>query len=115
MRRPTQRALTRADVESLLGETVLDAAELSGGGFAAVWRATLADRIAHSSGSAANHITSQRSPCQTPCARIVPSWTNPARRATATESSFPATIVRKTRAAPTSNSQRVSRIAARVA
>jgi aminoglycoside phosphotransferase (APT) family kinase protein len=43
MRSPTQRALTRADVESIVGETVLEAAELSGGGFAAVWRATLGD------------------------------------------------------------------------
>jgi hypothetical protein len=60
-------------------------------------------------------VTSQRRPCHTPCARIVPSYTNPARRATATDSSFSATIVRTTRAAPSSNNQRVSRITARVA
>jgi aminoglycoside phosphotransferase (APT) family kinase protein len=48
MRSPTQRSLTRADVAGVLAEglgevTVADAGELSGGGFAAVWWATLGD------------------------------------------------------------------------
>jgi fructosamine-3-kinase len=43
MRSPTQRSLSRSDIQNILGEPVLDAAELSGGGFATVWRATLAD------------------------------------------------------------------------
>jgi aminoglycoside phosphotransferase (APT) family kinase protein len=41
MRSPTQRVLSPHDLESILGEPVVDASELSGGGFAAVWRATL--------------------------------------------------------------------------
>jgi len=48
VRSPTQPAVTRAGVESVLADglgpvTVVDAAELSGGTFATVWRATLAD------------------------------------------------------------------------
>jgi len=43
MRSPTQRTLSPADIQDILGEAVVDAAELSGGGFAAVWRATLGD------------------------------------------------------------------------
>ncbi|MEV6846692.1 phosphotransferase [Actinoplanes sp. NPDC051411] len=43
MRSPTQRALSPADIQDILGSPVVDAAELSGGGFAAVWRATLPD------------------------------------------------------------------------
>lgn len=48
MRSPTQPALSRAGVESVLAEGldavgVVDAVELSGGTFAAVWRATLTD------------------------------------------------------------------------
>jgi aminoglycoside phosphotransferase (APT) family kinase protein len=43
MRSPTQRALSPADIQDILGAPVRDAAELSGGGFAAVWRATLTD------------------------------------------------------------------------
>ena len=48
MRSPTQPTLSRARVESVLADglgevTVLDTAELSGGTFAAVWRASLAD------------------------------------------------------------------------
>jgi fructosamine-3-kinase len=43
MRSPTQRTLSPADIQDILGEAVVDAAELSGGGFAAVWRATLTD------------------------------------------------------------------------
>ena len=47
MRSPTQRDLSPADLDSMiagsLGSGVLTAEELSGGGFAAVWRATLAD------------------------------------------------------------------------
>jgi aminoglycoside phosphotransferase (APT) family kinase protein len=46
MRRPTQLDLNQSDIESLLGEPVQDAAELSGGGFATVWRITLSDRRA---------------------------------------------------------------------
>ncbi|HEY0533657.1 MAG TPA: hypothetical protein VGD29_18885 [Actinoplanes sp.] len=42
MRSPTQRSLSVSDIEDILGETVLDASELTGGGFAAVWRAALA-------------------------------------------------------------------------
>jgi aminoglycoside phosphotransferase (APT) family kinase protein len=46
-RSPTQRALSRSDLDRLatdaLGAGVVDAAELSGGGFAAVWRLDLAD------------------------------------------------------------------------
>ncbi|HEY3502115.1 MAG TPA: phosphotransferase [Actinocatenispora sp.] len=48
MRSPTQRALSRADVLSVLADAlgdvgVVDAAELGGGTFAAVWRVALAD------------------------------------------------------------------------
>jgi aminoglycoside phosphotransferase (APT) family kinase protein len=47
MRSPTQRNLDICTIDGLigpaLGSRVADAAELSGGGFAAVWRATLAD------------------------------------------------------------------------
>ena len=47
MRSPTQRELHIADIASLirrgLDATVVNAAELSGGGFAAVWRASLDD------------------------------------------------------------------------
>lgn len=48
MRSPTQRALSRVDVLSVLADglgdvAVVDAAELSGGTFAAVWRVALAD------------------------------------------------------------------------
>jgi phosphotransferase family enzyme len=50
MRSPTQRSLSVADIQEILGSPILDlgspildAAELSGGGFAAVWRAKLVD------------------------------------------------------------------------
>ena len=43
MRSPTQRELDESDIAALLGEPVTGAAELDGGGFATVWRATLAD------------------------------------------------------------------------
>jgi len=47
MRSPTQRRLDRRTIDDLLatalGTPVTEAAELSGGGFAAVWRAGLAD------------------------------------------------------------------------
>ncbi len=47
MRSPTQRVLSPADLDTLvaarLGSAVVAAEELTGGGFAAVWRATLAD------------------------------------------------------------------------
>jgi aminoglycoside phosphotransferase (APT) family kinase protein len=43
MRSPTQQSLSLSDIQGILGRPVLDAAELSGGGFATVWRATLAD------------------------------------------------------------------------
>jgi aminoglycoside phosphotransferase (APT) family kinase protein len=43
MRSPTQRLLSSADIQDIVGSPVLEAAELSGGGFAAVWRATLTD------------------------------------------------------------------------
>jgi aminoglycoside phosphotransferase (APT) family kinase protein len=47
VRSPTQPDLTRADVAGLvrrgLGAEIADAAELTGGGFAAVWRATTTD------------------------------------------------------------------------
>jgi fructosamine-3-kinase len=47
MRSPTQRDLSPADLDAMvaapLGSEVVAAEELSGGGFAAVWRATLAD------------------------------------------------------------------------
>ena len=43
MRSPTQLQLQESDIAALLGEPVTGAAELSGGGFATVWRATLAD------------------------------------------------------------------------
>ncbi|MEV4636808.1 aminoglycoside phosphotransferase family protein [Actinoplanes sp. NPDC049548] len=47
MRSPTQRVLDAAALDAMvapvLGASVADAAELSGGGFAAVWRATLTD------------------------------------------------------------------------
>jgi aminoglycoside phosphotransferase (APT) family kinase protein len=43
MRSPTQLDLDQSDIAALLGEPVRDAAELSGGGFATVWRVTLAD------------------------------------------------------------------------
>ncbi|MFI6074461.1 phosphotransferase [Actinoplanes sp. NPDC051343] len=43
MRSPTQRLLSPADIQDIVGSPVLEAAELSGGGFAAVWRATLTD------------------------------------------------------------------------
>ena len=47
MRSPTQPQLSVADVDAIvrrgLGSPAVDAAELSGGGFAAVWRATLTD------------------------------------------------------------------------
>jgi aminoglycoside phosphotransferase (APT) family kinase protein len=43
MRSPTQRELDESDIAALLGEPVAGAAELAGGGFATVWRATLAD------------------------------------------------------------------------
>lgn len=43
MRSPTQRSLSVGDIQDILGSPVLDAAELSGGGFAAVWRAALTD------------------------------------------------------------------------
>ena len=48
MRSPTQPVLSRASVESVLADglgevTVVDAAELSGGTFATVWQASLAD------------------------------------------------------------------------
>lgn len=42
MRSPTQRTLTLSDIQDILGEPVKDASELGGGGFATVWRATLA-------------------------------------------------------------------------
>jgi aminoglycoside phosphotransferase (APT) family kinase protein len=47
MRSPTQRALTLADIDEVVGAglgcAVTTAAEMGGGGFAAVWRATLTD------------------------------------------------------------------------
>ncbi|MEV4702298.1 aminoglycoside phosphotransferase family protein [Actinoplanes sp. NPDC049316] len=47
MRSPTQRDLDLRTIDAMLspalGTSVVQAAELSGGGFAAVWRATLAD------------------------------------------------------------------------
>ena len=47
MRSPTQRELHIEDIAALirrgLDSTVVNAAELTGGGFAAVWRASLAD------------------------------------------------------------------------
>ncbi|MFB7073988.1 phosphotransferase, partial [Streptomyces sp. NPDC056290] len=48
MRSPTQPALSRADIESVLADglgpvSIVNAAELSGGSFATVWRADLAD------------------------------------------------------------------------
>ncbi|MET0418646.1 MAG: phosphotransferase, partial [Actinoplanes sp.] len=47
MRSPTQRVLAPADLDSMvaagLGARVVAGEELTGGGFAAVWRATLAD------------------------------------------------------------------------
>ena len=43
MRSPTQLQLQESDIAALLGEPVTGAVELSGGGFATVWRATLAD------------------------------------------------------------------------
>ena len=47
MRSPTQRVLSPADLDAMvatsLGSAVVAADELSGGGFAAVWQATLAD------------------------------------------------------------------------
>lgn len=48
MRSPTQPALSRADIESVLADglgavTIVDAAELNGGTFATVWRAAFAD------------------------------------------------------------------------
>ena len=43
MRSPTQLDLRESDLAALLGEPVTGAVELTGGGFATVWRATLAD------------------------------------------------------------------------
>src|ERR1700754_4158029 len=43
MRSPTQQALSVADIEDIIGWPVAGAEELSGGGFAAVWRASLTD------------------------------------------------------------------------